>query len=103
MRSARQNGEALLANPRNAASGALKLQDSAQVAARKLRFYAYALSHARPRQFATHSAALEALSAWGLPVSDTWRRCATIERGAGLRARVGQKALRRCPWPPMAL
>ena len=72
-----QNGEALLANPRNAASGTLKLQNSAQVAARKLRFYAYALL-TPGRHFASHSAALEALSRYGLPVSDTWRRCSTI-------------------------
>ncbi len=72
-----QNGDALLANPRNAASGALKLQNSAQVAARKLRFYAYSLL-TPGRHFASHSAALEALSSYGLPVSDTWRRCATI-------------------------
>ncbi|MDO7873548.1 NAD-dependent DNA ligase LigA [Hymenobacter sp. ASUV-10] len=73
-----QNGEALLANPRNAASGALKLQDSAQVAARKLRFYAYSLL-TPGRHFASHSAGLEALTAYGLPVSDTWRRCQSIE------------------------
>ncbi|MBF9140633.1 NAD-dependent DNA ligase LigA [Hymenobacter properus] len=72
-----QNGEALLANPRNAASGTLKLQDSSQVAARKLRFYAYALL-TPGRHFASHSAALEALSRYGLPVSDTWRRAANI-------------------------
>lgn len=72
-----QNGEALLANPRNAASGALKLQSSAQVAARKLRFYAYSLL-TPGRHFASHSAALEALSQYGLPVSATWRRCANL-------------------------
>jgi DNA ligase (NAD+) len=72
-----QNGEALLANPRNAASGTLKLQDSAQVAARKLRFYAYSLL-TPGRHFASHSASLEALTAYGLPVSDTWRRCQSI-------------------------
>ena len=73
-----QNGEALLANPRNAASGTLKLQNSAQVAARKLRFYAYSLL-TPGRHFASHSAALEALSQYGLPVSDTWRRASTID------------------------
>ncbi|WP_460500854.1 NAD-dependent DNA ligase LigA, partial [Hymenobacter agri] len=73
-----QNGEALLANPRNAASGTLKLQNSAQVAARKLRFYAYSLL-TPGRHFASHSAALEALSQYGLPVSDTWRRASNIE------------------------
>jgi DNA ligase (NAD+) len=72
-----QNGEPLLANPRNAASGTLKLQNSAQVAARKLRFYAYSLL-TPGRHFASHSAALEALSRYGLPVSDTWRRAANL-------------------------
>lgn len=72
-----QNGEALMANPRNAASGTLKLQNSALVAARKLRFYAYSLL-TPGRHFASHSAALAALSEYGLPVSDTWRRCTTI-------------------------
>ena len=72
-----QNGEALLANPRNAAAGTLKLQSSAQVAARKLRFYAYSLLTPQ-RQFQSHSEALEALSTYGLPVSDTWRRCADL-------------------------
>ncbi|GAB3588325.1 NAD-dependent DNA ligase LigA [Hymenobacter daeguensis] len=72
-----QNGEALLANPRNAASGTLKLQNSAQVAARKLRFYAYSLL-TPGRHFPSHSAALEALSRYGLPVSDTWRRASNI-------------------------
>ncbi|SHK47237.1 NAD-dependent DNA ligase LigA [Hymenobacter psychrotolerans] len=72
------NGEALLANPRNAASGALKLQDSALVAARRLRFYAYSFLMPGRSIFPTHSASLAALSAWGLPVSDTWRLCGSI-------------------------
>ncbi|TYZ08103.1 NAD-dependent DNA ligase LigA [Hymenobacter lutimineralis] len=74
-----QNGEALLANPRNAASGTLKLQDSAQVANRRLRFYAYSYLSPRRTDFPTHSAALAALKQWGLPVSDTWRLCGSIE------------------------
>ena len=72
-----QNGEALLANPRNAASGTLKLQNSAQVAARKLRFYAYSLL-TPGRVYPRHSAALEALTRFGLPVSNTWRRCQSL-------------------------
>ena len=72
-----QNGEALLANPRNAAAGTLKLQNSGQVAARKLRFFAYSLLTPQ-RRFQSHSEALEALTAYGLPVSDTWRRCADL-------------------------
>ncbi|MCB2376855.1 NAD-dependent DNA ligase LigA [Hymenobacter sp. BT635] len=73
-----QNGEALLANPRNAASGTLKLQDSAVVAARRLRFFAYSFLSPARGVFPTHSASLEALKAWGLPVSDTWRLCRSM-------------------------
>lgn len=73
-----ENGEALFANPRNAASGALKLQDSALVAARRLRFFAYGFLMPGRHTFSSHSASLEALQAWGLPVSDTWRRCHTL-------------------------
>ena len=71
------NDEALLANPRNAASGALKLQDSAQVAARKLSLFAYSLL-APGRTFGSHSETLAALAAYGLPVSGTWRCCAGL-------------------------
>jgi DNA ligase (NAD+) len=73
-----QNGEALLANPRNAASGTLKLQDSAVVAARRLRFYAYSVL-TPGRHFASHSESLEAAAAWGLPVSPTWQRCQNLQ------------------------
>ncbi|OUJ74512.1 NAD-dependent DNA ligase LigA [Hymenobacter crusticola] len=74
-----ENGEALLANPRNAASGALKLQDSALVAARRLRFFAYSFLSNTRGTFATHSESLNALHAWGLPVSDTWRLCHSLD------------------------
>ncbi|GGF09873.1 NAD-dependent DNA ligase LigA [Hymenobacter cavernae] len=74
-----ENGEALLANPRNAASGALKLQDSALVAARRLRFFAYSFLSSTRGVFPTHSASLTALNTWGLPVSDTWRLCHSLE------------------------
>ncbi|HEX8350815.1 MAG TPA: NAD-dependent DNA ligase LigA [Hymenobacter sp.] len=73
-----ENGEALLANPRNAASGALKLQDSALVAARRLRFFAYSFLSGTRGTFPTHSASLAALQSWGLPISDTWRLCHTL-------------------------
>ncbi|WP_324670786.1 NAD-dependent DNA ligase LigA [Hymenobacter sp. GOD-10R] len=74
-----ENGEALLANPRNAASGALKLQDSALVAARRLRFFAYSFLSNTRGAFAAHSDSLKALHAWGLPVSDTWRMCQSLD------------------------
>lgn len=71
-------GEQLLANPRNAASGTLKQQDSAIVASRKLGCYSYSF-HSDPNPFSTHSESLQAIHRWGFKVSDTWRKCSSID------------------------
>ncbi|AMM52349.1 DNA ligase [Rufibacter sp. DG15C] len=71
-------GEALMANPRNATSGTLKLQDSKEVARRRLSMFAYGLL-STPTLFESHSESLEALQRWGLNVSPTWKKCSTIE------------------------
>ncbi|HSI91396.1 MAG TPA: NAD-dependent DNA ligase LigA [Adhaeribacter sp.] len=71
-------GEALLANPRNAASGTLKMQDSAVVAKRSLSCYVYGLL-GENLPFESHSEALEALHKWGFDVSQTWRKCKNID------------------------
>ena len=71
-------GEQLLANPRNAASGTLKLQDSAIVASRKLGCFSYSF-HCSHNPFDTHSESLQAVQKWGFKVSDTWRKCGGIE------------------------
>ncbi|MGV3540211.1 MAG: NAD-dependent DNA ligase LigA [Rufibacter sp.] len=71
-------GEALMANPRNATSGTLKLQDSKEVARRRLSMFAYGLL-STPTLFESHSQSLEALQRWGLNVSPTWRLCSSIE------------------------
>lgn len=66
------------ANPRNAASGSLKLIDSRQVANRGLECTLYhMLGENLP--FTTHDQALKAASDWGLPVSDKRRICRSIE------------------------
>ncbi|MDX1904452.1 MAG: NAD-dependent DNA ligase LigA [Thermonemataceae bacterium] len=71
-------GETLYANPRNTASGTIKLQDSAEVARRKLDFFAYfLLGEKLPYQ--KHSEALNALENWGFPVSPTYSLCGSIE------------------------
>lgn len=71
-------GEQLLANPRNAASGTLKQQDSSIVANRKLGCFSYSF-HCDESPFDTHSESLQAIQKWGFKVSDTWRKCSSVE------------------------
>lgn len=66
------------ANPRNAASGSLKLLDSKMVANRGLECTLYhMLGEGLP--FQTHDDALKAAQSWGLPVSDKRKICRSIE------------------------
>jgi len=68
----------LLANPRNATSGTLKMQDSAVVAKRGLSCFAYSLMGAEIG-LETHYDSLQALRQWRFHVSDTFRKCNSIE------------------------
>jgi len=69
--------EAPFANPRNAASGSLKLTDPNEVAHRGLECTLYhILGENLP--FGTHDQALKAAMKWGLPVSDKRRICRNI-------------------------
>ena len=70
--------EPTYANPRNAASGAFKLQDSAESARRGLDCYIYYFLSDEP-VFETHSDSLLALKSWGFNVSPSWKKCADIE------------------------
>jgi DNA ligase (NAD+) len=71
-------GEPLLANPRNAAAGSFKLQDSAEVARRGLDCYVYSFL-ADEDVFGTHEESIAALARWGFNVSPTWQKCANIQ------------------------
>ena len=71
-------GEPLLANPRNAASGMFKKQDSAAVAKNRLDCYVYAFLSDQPVH-RTHEESLVALQQWGFNVSPTWQKCADIQ------------------------
>ena len=66
------------ANPRNAASGSLKLIDSTQVANRGLECTLYHML-GEDLPYATHTEALDKAAQWGLPISDKRRTCRTIE------------------------
>ena len=67
-------GEQLFANPRNAAAGTLKLQQSKIVAKRDLQFIAYQLE-GRNLPFESHSQSMENLRRWGFPVSSAALTC----------------------------
>ena len=69
--------EPLFANPRNAASGTLKLQNASEVAKRKLDAYLYyMLGENLPDD--THSGCLQAASAFGFKISDAVKVCKTL-------------------------
>jgi DNA ligase (NAD+) len=75
----RERGENLLANPRNTASGTLKMQDSSMVAKRKLDCYLYYFQSGQP-VVDSHLAAIELLQEAGFQVSDTYRKCANLDQ-----------------------
>jgi len=70
--------EPLFANPRNAAAGTLKLQNSSIVASRKLDAYLYyMLGENLPAQ--THYENLQAAKLWGFKVSDAMKVCKNLQ------------------------
>lgn len=71
-------GEAALANPRNAASGTVKMQDSGIVAKRALDCFIYSLLQDSNKQ-PTHAAALAQLKEWGFRVSDSYKVCKNVD------------------------
>ncbi|MCR4843711.1 MAG: NAD-dependent DNA ligase LigA [Bacteroidales bacterium] len=70
--------EPLFANPRNAASGSLKLQDPEEVGRRGLFCTLYHIP-AGQVDFPTHDDALKAAAGWGLPVSEHRTLCSDID------------------------
>lgn len=70
--------EQLFANPRNAASGTLKLQNSAMVASRKLdAYFYYLLGEELPEDF--HFGNLTAANNWGFKISEATKVCKTLD------------------------
>lgn len=68
----------LLANPRNAASGSLKLKKSKQVAQRMLDAYLYYMLGER-LPFEGHFENLQQAASWGCKISEHMRKCANID------------------------
>ena len=73
-----ENGEQPYANPRNFASGTVKLQDSGEVAKRPLDCFLYFLYTDRP-YFKTHWESLQAVKSWGFQVNEHSRLCNGID------------------------
>ena len=72
------NEDPPFANPRNAASGSLKLQDSSEVGRRGLFCTLYHIPTGQV-DYPTHDEALKAADSWGLPVSHERRLCRSID------------------------
>ena len=74
-----ERGEEGFANPRNAASGALRQLDSSITAARPLALTCYEIMAWSGKGLSTHSDELEALARWGFPVPLHRLRCDSIQ------------------------
>ena len=70
-------GEERYANARNTAAGTVKMQDSGEVARRKLDCYVYSMLGASGIR--THEEAIKKLESWGFHVSPTYKKCKNIE------------------------
>jgi len=68
-----ERDEPVLANPRNATSGAVRRNDPAEVKRYPLEFQAWAVVQITGDSFATHAESVAALRAWGIPCSELGR------------------------------
>ncbi|HTN21926.1 MAG TPA: NAD-dependent DNA ligase LigA [Pelobium sp.] len=73
-----ENGEVAFANPRNFASGTVKMQDSAEVAKRPLDCFLYFL-YSDNNPFKTHWESLQAVKSWGFKISEESKLCNNIK------------------------
>src|SRR5690606_25221780 len=69
-------GEERYANARNTAAGTIKMQDSSEVARRKLDCYVYSMLGVSGIK--THEEAIKKLEQYGFNVSKTYRKCKDI-------------------------
>ena len=74
-------GEPVYANPRNSASGSLRMLDSSITASRPLRFFGYAIAvpHGVRLELDRQSELLDQLAEWGIPVAPHRLCCASLK------------------------
>ncbi len=74
-----QKGDALFANPRNAASGSLKLLDTSVVAKRRLTFFAHSLGQYEGKEISTQWHFLNKLKDWRVRTNPESRLCRSFQ------------------------
>lgn len=72
-------GEVVFANPRNAASGSLKLLDSGLVAKRHLSFFAHSLGASSQVKFKDQWEFLQTLKKWGMSTNQESKRFSSLD------------------------
>ena len=77
-----ETGQAVFANPRNAAAGSLRQLDPKQTARRPLSIFCYAYGRTGERKFSDHQSFLETLAKWGFPVNPDRKRVSDIKEAA---------------------
>ncbi|MGI9534178.1 MAG: NAD-dependent DNA ligase LigA [Thermodesulfobacteriota bacterium] len=71
-------GEPLFANPRNAASGALRQLDSGITAKRPLDFYAWGIGHVSDYKFEKETEIINQIKKWGFKIETRIEECSNI-------------------------
>ena len=74
-----RSGDAVFANPRNAAAGSLRQLDSSITAQRPLDIYCWGVGQLTGQTFSTQWDLLEGLKNWGFKINPHRRRCKNIE------------------------
>lgn len=82
-------GEALLANPRNAAAGSIRQLDPKVAASRKLDIVCFNMQYSDGEPYATHSETLDAMKSMGFPVVP-YKLCSSIGECCGRIDEIGQ-------------
>jgi len=86
-----KEGEALFANPRNAAAGSLRQLDSRITARRRLHCFAYAWGEATANPAPTHWEFLERLRSWGFKVNPLIELCDGVDEALAFHRKMGER------------
>jgi DNA ligase (NAD+) len=84
-----ERGEAVFANPRNAAAGSLRQLDVSITASRPLKLFCYALGEVSESVAETHWEFLQRLRGWGFPVNPEAKLCETLEDALAFHHEIG--------------